>query len=135
MAYNYQQINERVVDGIYNTKLSYPTRDSSYSHRHIFDEEKSVRWNREMVEQKKLEYKTLISNFRDDVRNLEKLFELDVTEFLKDEFNFNESVARKVYKEAWSGGHSGGYNEVLSDAVEISDWVSEILKSYKENEG
>jgi hypothetical protein len=92
---------------------------------HIFDEEKSVRWNREMVEKNNADYQAEVArlntekNKRRDaiLENIYRLIQEDVGHDL------SRAKAQRLWAYAWELGHANGFSDVycyLQDMVELA---------------
>ena len=92
---------------------------------HIFDEEKSVRWNREMVEKNNADYQAEVArlntekNKRRDaiLENIYRLIQEDVGH------NLSRAKAQRLWAYAWELGHANGFSDVyyhLQDMVELA---------------
>ena len=103
-----------------------PTR---YPDDHIFDEEKSVRWNREELERNReavKEYKNKISELNilyDSVimRAIIKAIEAD--------FDVNEEQAAIIYGKAYEDAHSSGYIEVYYYAEDYAELYERLKEA------
>lgn len=54
-----------------------------------------------------------------------------IKQYLKDEFDFGDAVAAKVFEMAWEHGHPCGFDEVLIDAQSYGEFVKSILAAYE----
>lgn len=123
-----ESIRLKIKNGGYEPKVDYPNRER-FREGHIFDEEKSLKWNREEVDRRNEEKERGYNAYRDAVNNGEKRFEKDVIENLLEDFYLkdNKKVAEKIYDKAYLDGHSGGMYEVLDKAIDLADFVEYIL--------
>lgn len=97
---------------------------------HIFDDEKSVRWNREMVEKNNADYQAevtrlnTVKNKRRDaiLENAYRLIQEDVGHDL------SRVKAQRLWAYAWEQGHANGFPDVyyhLMDMVELARMLLE----------
>ena len=92
---------------------------------HIFDEEKSVRWNREMVEKNNADYQAEVARLNSEknkrrdaiLENIYRLIQEDVGHDLPRE------KAQSLWMYAWDQGHANGFPDVyyyLQDMIELA---------------
>ena len=99
---------------------------------YIFDEEKSVRWNREEGTRRRQQYQDEIREYRKACGEMQIRFRHDIISFLKDEYHFNESESELIADKAYERGHSVGYYEVLHQTQELADFCEEFIAAGKE---
>lgn len=117
-----------IVDKINSGEYGKPKRLKLYEDNHVFDENKSVKWNREKVslenkEIKATNYAPLINQFKEDV----------IAYILSNyEINNNKEMAETIYCMAWKSGHSYGLYYVLQEAVEFAEFARDMdLTAFK----
>lgn len=126
------EIRDKILNKEYETDMEYP-KESRFSSNHIFDEEQSVRWNREEVERRNAE----IENKKDEYRKArgDKFDEFvkDVKDMLIEHYNINENkeIADKIYNKGYEDGHSGGMYEILNIVEDYGDFAEDIIKIIK----
>ena len=96
----------------------------------IFDEDKSVRWNRDEVVRRRRsldgKYGALKKKeiaIRDDIYDT-------ILQYTMDEYHFPEEVARVVYNSCEEREHSGGFMEILNSIGEAADFAYKIIEAY-----
>lgn len=110
-------VQENVSNGVYNDVRQ--SKRTLYNEKHIFDENKTVKWNREKVvaENKK------VDEFNEKVENNKfkgvNGFSKDLKEAIAYELGFNSKQADVIYRQAWEDGHSSGLNEVIYEAMDL----------------
>lgn len=122
--------------GEYNTKVPYPTK-GHYSSDHIFDENLTVKENREMVQQKNLEYKAAVDAHRADQMRLNTKLHADAiaatAEYL--EYDLGEDVAARVAieveKRAYNDHHSSMHDYFIY-LYEYADFAVAIIDAYND---
>lgn len=112
-------------------------REKLLPSNHIEDEEQSVRWNREYVEEfnknvkeRKLKHTKFI-NLLDDI--YEDTF---INESIEDNSLFKDipkEVFKILYRKAYEDGHSYGFNEVRNYFYDELSTFEDILKVLNEN--
>lgn len=117
MAMNIKEIQKKYNDGGYTCRVSIPDRVSS---DHVFDEELSVRRNRELAQ----EHNDKVELMRKDkIRiqgELNEQFTNDVVEYIMVYYNLTEQQARMVESFVYKEHHSFmndyfGYIDILAD--------------------
>lgn len=123
-----EKILERIKEGYYNSTVEYP-KSTRYRENHVFNEDKSVKWNREEVVRKNAEIDKLKADYRDSVNAGIEKFENDVIDYLMNNNSFkNKKIAEKIYFKAYESSHSGGLSEVLNKADDLGDFVYDIIE-------
>ena len=92
--YSYEEVVKK-----YNEALALPDkrRVTQYSPSHIFDEEQSVRWNREQVQIRNAELMAEADRISEIKRNAIKEATEDVINYLHQETNTTVHILRKVF--------------------------------------
>ena len=113
-----------------------------YKEGHVFDEEKSVKWNREEVERRNKEYKEeqnrLIKEHKDEWDSMINTVKCLIAEELKSilpgakaELIHPDNLKKKadlIFAKAWERGHSYGIHEVLAEVEELVDFIDGFMK-------
>lgn len=111
----------------YEFKGTKPQKPEGYRiENYVYNEEKSVRWNREHREQLIKEYEEEYEKYRNNLNKSRNILLNDIIIAIQNEFNFNEEQAEKIYSLAYEESHSEGINEVINKAKEISENIIEI---------
>lgn len=131
---NLSVIKERISQNYYENKLEYPSfkTHSKLKEDYVFNENLSVKKNKEMVIEHNNKIDQLKKKYKDETIKLEELFYNELILALKNEYNFNEKICQKIYSKSYKDNHSYGKLEVLNDIEELSDFVYEILNIRKE---
>lgn len=108
----------------YKNKMDYPK--NKYKEGHIFDENQSVKWNKEevirhneLIDIKKKEYQAESNRLNSKLWN-------DVVEALMEDYNFNKAQAEKIWSFAYAEKHSY-MGDTFGYAEELADLVSDII--------
>ena len=111
---------------IYN-KYKIPRR-TQYSENHVFDDEKSVRWNREEVARQnqliKDEVAIAIMKRADALNRLDEA----VVKYIMGDTNLNEKIAKKVI-EAAKTDHEDNWWDYIDD---IAYYTKSVINAWKE---
>jgi len=123
------KILDKIRNKDYESKLQYPI-EKKVKDGYIFDEDKSVKWNREEVERKNIEVDKTIKAYKKLSSMGAEDFQTDVVEYLVNSFDIkdNKQIAEKIFSKAYEDGHSNGYYEVFSQATDIGSFVEDILR-------
>lgn len=94
---------------------------------YIFDENKTVKENREMVKAYNDQAKINLINYRNDCYNKYKDFKNDLIAALENDYGFNPVQAKIVYDKAYDEGHAYGYEEIVNCVEDYADFASKFL--------
>lgn len=112
---------------IYN-KYKIPRR-IQYLESHVFDEEKSVRWNREeVVRQNQLIDDAVATAVAERAAALDRLDEA-VVKYIMGDTSLNEKLARKVL-EAAKNDHYDNWWDYIDD---LAFYTESVINAWKEN--
>ena len=67
-------------------------------------------------------------NYREEAKIKRNNFKEDLIKALVEDYNINKAMAEKVYEYAWEDGHSSGYYEVVTYAMNYAELVENCLK-------
>lgn len=106
-------------------------KERLFKEGYIFDENKSVKWNREQVEIRNKEIK--------DMKIVERKFEnllihaietILIEQVLEDykEYNISEDAARVLFNKAYENGHACGYSDVKTYFTDYLDMAVDFCK-------
>ncbi|WP_304393150.1 hypothetical protein [uncultured Clostridium sp.] len=129
---NIEDIKNNVKNNKYTVKMEYPKRPEGYKkENYVYDEEKSVRWNREHQEELTNEYIDKLNDYHKETSRIETEFVEDLITAIKDEYKFTEIQATNIYKLAWEDGHSDGLETVISYVIYYADFTQSQLKNVR----
>ena len=111
----------------YNNKIEFPKKPEGYRKEgYVYDEDQSVKWNREHRESLELEYQEGLSNYQRESSRLELQFKHDLIRASEKEYKINYQQGEIFYKEAWNEGHSEGLEEVVNQMIKLLEFYKEI---------
>lgn len=92
---------------------------------HIFDEEKSVRWNREMAEKNNADYQAEVARLNTEKNKRRDAILEDIYRLIQEDVghNLSRAKAQRLWAYAWEHGHANGFSEVyyyIQDAIELA---------------
>lgn len=119
------------TEGLYAARRANPPAQK-FDDGHIFDENQSVRWNREEVKKRNKAIEKEAKEFSKKLQEQQSRISFAIKQYLKDEFAFSNRIASIVFLEAYEAAHSGGHEEVLCKAQEFGSFAKKILDVYKE---
>ncbi len=115
---NYNNIRNKINNDEYVDKPITPLYNKNY----IFDENKSVKWNRLKVDE--LNKKAELAN--KNRFSGTQAFKADIVKYIKTH-GLNETQSNKIMDKAWEDSHSYGYLSVLETADDLVDFVLQII--------
>lgn len=124
---SYQDIYDALGEGYYSSNAQMP-KFERYAENHIFNEKKSVKWNREEVARRNQAYKDALNAYYAIQNEKDKEFQEDLILAIMNDTNFPRTKAEMIFNKAYDRGHSAGYYEVISYAMEIADFVYDFIR-------
>ena len=117
----YEDIIEKINNGDYDIKNT--LNKKQYPENYVFDENKSVKWNKEEVVRQNEEIKKAIKSKFDG----QKQFKRDAVQYILSGNKLNEKQAEKTYEKGWEDGHSSGYRNVMIEIEDLIDFIEDII--------
>lgn len=124
---NFETIRAKINNKEYRTALEYPMVPR-LPEDYIFDEDKSVKYNRTEVAKHNDAIEAARKAYGVDESAKYNDFVDDVMEMLMQDKKFTEAQARAIYSKAYSDGHSSGVSEILGCVADYMDFAETILK-------
>ena len=94
---------------------------------HIFDENMTVKWNREQVKIHNDKINQLRSDLEKERERLDKLMHEDIVRYIMGTYGFNMQQAKKIESEVYSDKHSC-MSDYFYSIDETAELVSEVVK-------
>lgn len=106
-----------------------PQNISKVSQQHIFDEDKSVRWNKERVQSNNDEYQKEVARLNTKKNKLRDSIYDDIFYSIRCEVGHNLSTekAREIWEYAYAQGNSYGIREILNQLQSLMELVDSLL--------
>lgn len=119
---NITEIREKYDNGDYTYKADIPKKVWD---DHIFDEELSVKRNRELA----IEHNQKVNELRIEARNkqleLDQQFTADIVGYIQEEYGFNEFQAREIEHFVYEEHHSCMYDYFIYIDT-FADWAYKL---------
>lgn len=125
-----QSVLEDYRNDKYKNTMPSPYGLQRYSANHVFDEDKSVKWNKEQVVLKNKERTDKREEYRKESNKLENQLREDISNAIAEEYGFNKEQADIILGYAYEQHHSSGYYEVINSLGELCD----VFESFKNAE-
>ena len=92
---------------------------------HIFDEEKPVRWNREMAEKNNADYQAEVARLNTEKNKRRDAILDDIYRLIQKDVGhgLSQVKAQRLWAYAWEQGRANGFSEVyyyLQDLIELA---------------
>lgn len=112
----------------------YPDADTlrKLPDNYVFDENESVKWNREKVGVHNKLADNAKKKYYDELNTVNAAFATMVRQEIQSELDVSDEVASIIYNEAYENGHADGYHEVVYYAQVYCEFISRILNAMKE---
>lgn len=127
---------EDILDTMRNPNFfpNYPKGDSVklLQDTYIFDENQSVKWNRQRVQEHNELAKTIKKDYWNKMNDIDTWFNQQVRESIQNEIHVSEKVASIIFNQAYEDGHANGYHEVVLYAQRYCEFIQSILNAMKE---
>lgn len=99
----------------------------------IFDENQSVKWNRQRVQEHNELAQTIKKDYWNKMNEIDRWFSEQVQEAIQNEIHVSEKAASIIFNQAWEDGHSNGYHEVIhlkQGMKKMLSMVSPVIKAH-----
>lgn len=124
-----EDLIKRVKNKEYKTSLEYPQKPEGYKKdNYVYDENKSVKWNREHREELEKDYREKMEEYRISQSDKDDLFMLDLAKMIHDNHELSVTIVDLITSTAYNENHSYGYEEVVWKADELADFADYVIK-------
>lgn len=122
----FENVKYNVMQGKYKVE---GTTKNTYSEYHIFDEDKSVKWNKEEVIRQNREIFDFNKALRQERANARTLFDTDLCKAATEEYNVNEAQFNALYAYVLENCTEHPYIcvNLIEDVEDIVDFFSTVV--------
>lgn len=121
-----EDIKKRYEDGEYKGTMEYP-KQRRYMEKTIFDENKSVKWNREEVARRNAERDQAFKEYREEESRQSARLTEDCIQALMFEYKFNRKQAEKIHEYTYREKHDS-MNDFFIYLEEFADLCKEVAE-------
>lgn len=122
-------IKTAVKNDVYMVKVDRLAKLPFYPDSHVFDENKSVRWNADKIKAENQRIREAKLAVQEKRMQKKQQFLDDIASAVQMEHDFTVNQSKIVAAQAWEEGHSNGLYEVIAQAQIIADFCETFLKA------
>lgn len=122
-------IKTAVKNDVYMVKVDRLAKLPFYTNSHVFDENKSVKWNADKVKAENQRIREAKQAVQEKRMQKKQQFLDDIASAVQMEYDFTVNQSKIVAAQAWEEGHSNGLYEVIAQAQIIADFCETFLKA------
>lgn len=127
---DFDVLKHNIENGKYNNNLKRPIKPEGYKiANYVYDEDKSVKWNKEHQKELTDKYINDFNIFRSKSLDLENQFMDDLKLAIMNQFDLNIKNAELLANMSYDESHSEGLNVVLSTAIDLGELANSIIKN------
>lgn len=95
----------------------------------MFDEDKSVKWNKEQAQKNNDDYDNEVKRLNQEKMKRRDEIYAEIYKTIQEEvgFGISEKKAAKIWRYAYDRGHSAGWYEIIINLEEIEELVKFVL--------
>lgn len=122
-------IKTAVKNDVYMVKVDRLAKLPFYTDSHVFDENKSVKWNADKVKAENQRIREAKQAVQEKRMQKKQQFLDDIASAVQTEHDFTVNQSKIIAAQAWEEGHSNGLYEVITQAQIIADFCETFLKA------
>lgn len=122
-------IKTAVKNDVYMVKVDRLAKLPFYPDSHVFDEDKSVKWNADKVKAENQRIREAKQAVQEKRMQKKQRFLDDIASAVQTEYDFTVNQSKIVAAQAWEEGHSNGLYEVIAQAQIIAEFCETFLKA------
>lgn len=122
-------IKTAVENDVYMVKVDRLAKLPFYADNHIFDEDKSVKWNADKVKAENQRIREAKQAVQEKRMQKKQQFLDDIASAIQMEHDFTVNQSKIIAAQAWEEGHSNGLYEVIAQAQIIADFCETFLRA------
>ena len=122
-------IKTAVKNDVYMVKVDRLAKLPFYPDSHVFDEDKSVKWNADKVKAENQRIREAKQAVQEKRMQKKQRFLDDIASAVQTEYDYTVNQSKIVAAQAWEEGHSNGLYEVIAQAQIIAEFCETFLKA------
>lgn len=122
-------IKTAVENDVYMVKVDRLAKLPFYADSHVFDENKSIRWNADKVKTENQRIREAKQAVQEKRMQKKQQFLDDIASAVQTEHDFTVNQSKIVAAQAWEEGHSNGLYEVIAQAQIIAEFCETFLRA------
>lgn len=122
-------IKTAVKNDVYMVKVDRLAKLPFYPDSHVFDEDKSVKWNADKVKAENQRIREAKQAVQEKRMQKKQRFLDDIASAVQTEYDFTVNQSKIVAAQAWEEGHSNGLYEVIAQAQIIAEFCETFLRA------
>lgn len=122
-------IKTAVKNDVYMVKADRLAKLPFYADSHVFDENKSVKWNADKVKAENQRIREAKQAVQEKRMQKKQQFLDDIASAIQLEHDFTVNQSKIIAAQAWEEGHSNGLYEVIAQAQIITDFCETFLRA------
>ena len=122
-------IKTAVKNDVYMVKVDRLAKLPFYPDSHVFDEDKSVKWNADKVKAENQRIREAKQAVQEKRMQKKQQFLDDIASAVQMEHDFTVNQSKIVAAQAWEEGHSNGLYEVIAQAQIIAEFCETFLRA------
>lgn len=122
-------IKTAVKNDIYMVKADGLAKLPFYADSHVFDENKSVKWNADKVKTENQRIREAKQAVQEKRMQKKQQFLDDIASAIQMEHDFTVNQSKIIAAQAWEEGHSNGLYEVIAQAQIIAEFCETFLRA------
>lgn len=122
-------IKTAVENDVYMVKVDRLAKLPFYPDSHVFDEDKSVKWNTDKIKAENQRIREAKLAVQEKRMQKKQQFLDDIASAVQMEHDFTVNQSKIVAAQAWEEGHSNGLYEVIAQAQIIADFCETFLRA------
>lgn len=98
-----------------------------FNESYVFDENKSVKWNKEEVEKYNKAYYDKFDKYTKAIANIYTKVDEAIVSYAKSKYNFNDELARFVFSKVRDDSYYSDYDEILEKLDNYAEFVKSVI--------
>ena len=125
---NFDKLEQKIISDGYKIDVEYPKRPEGYKKEgYVYDENKTVKWNREHQAELAEEYVKKLAEYRNATNGKIDEFRGDLKSALSNDYGFNSSQSDIIYMTIWEEHHSDGLEDVMYATRALAEIIKDVI--------